>query len=62
MVTIIKSGRSPRPQAHQLTCVGCGSVLRFHEYEGTRVSDQRDGDYFTFKCPICHRALTKAVP
>ena len=26
-----------------------------------RVFDQRDGDFYTFKCPVCGHAVTKAV-
>jgi phage FluMu protein Com len=35
------------------TCKACLCEFEFHEIEGKRVHDQRDGDYLEVMCPDC---------
>lgn len=59
MVKIIKRGLIPEERIHYVTCRHCRSELSFNEGEANRTSDQRDGDFFTIKCPVCGRSVTK---
>lgn len=42
-------------------CHNCGSKLEVHQNDGKYVSDQRDGDYRAFDCPVCLKPLTCGV-
>lgn len=59
---IVKHGKPYGDQKHKLKCPGCGTVIETLTSELKRVTDQRDGDYWTIPCPVCPRAITKQVP
>ena len=61
MITVIKRGVPKDEVPLQVDCRRCESILQFRPVDVERVFDQRDGDFYTFKCPVCGRAVTKAV-
>lgn len=61
---IIKRGKNPGPESQEpltLTCSGCETIIETSHAEMTRQWDQRDGDYYEIKCPVCDRQITKAA-
>ena len=55
---IINRGKLPSERVYTATCTNCGSVLRFTHAEATHHSDQRDGNFVSVKCPVCHHNVT----
>lgn len=45
-----------------LTCNACKTVIETCLGEMSEQWDQRDGDYYEIKCPVCGRMITKAAP
>jgi uncharacterized C2H2 Zn-finger protein len=60
-VKIIKRGEVPDLKPIRFECSHCTSVFEATRQEARRVSDQRDGDYWDVRCPVCTRQVTKAV-
>jgi primosomal protein N' len=58
MVDVLKRGKPQEQLTHIVMCRGCDSRLRFHRKEAELVCDQRDGDYYKIKCPVCGGAVT----
>ncbi len=58
---IVKYGTDPSDNKVKAKCQNCGTVIEFMPREADRVHDQRDGDYWQIKCPVCPRDITKAV-
>lgn len=58
---IVKRGQLPGDEVHECTCRNCRSVLRFKAGDVARVFDQRDGDFYRFKCPVCEQDVTVGV-
>lgn len=54
-IEIIKRGAPKAEKPITCTCRGCDSILRFKtdSNDVRLVYDQRDGDYFQLKCPVC---------
>ncbi len=50
---IIKKGIKPSEKSAEFSCRTCKSVLKAKMSEGNYQSDQRDGDYVVFSCPVC---------
>jgi hypothetical protein len=61
---IITPGKLPEDDIHTTTCGSCGCHFRFKTAEAKRTSDQREGDYWTVKCPQqgCKYSVTIADP
>lgn len=57
-MNIIHRGIKPAERRHTVRCTSCSSVMELSESEAKRVSDQRDGDYMSFDCPVCSRLVT----
>lgn len=57
MKVLIRGSRHENKTAI-VDCSNCGSKLEVSENDGSRVSDQRDGDYRMFNCPVCQKLLT----
>jgi len=57
MKVLIRGSRHENKTA-VVDCSNCGSKLEVHQNDGTYVSDQRDGDYRSFDCPVCSKPLT----
>ena len=60
-INVIKRGVVPELEPMQVTCRKCKSVLEFVPAAVKRVFDQRDGDFYSFDCPVCNATVTKAV-
>ena len=56
---IISYGTLPST-LHDATCSNCKTQFRFKESEAQMVSDPRDGNYWTIKCPLsgCNNIVT----
>jgi len=50
---ILHRGTPPGERLCQGTCAYCGTIVRFVANEGVPYSDQREGDWWTVKCPVC---------
>lgn len=44
----------PKKQEKECTCSKCSSVLLVAKEDTTYVSDQRDGDFWSYVCPVCY--------
>lgn len=57
---ILKLGKIPGVQSHDITCPFCGTCLRVEKHEGKRLESftERAGIYF--KCPLCNRDIWTA--
>lgn len=60
---IITEGELPETRPIRTTCRSCRTLFEFTPAEATRVSDQRDGDYYRVTCPLpgCHKEVTVSV-
>ncbi len=56
---LIKRGVDPKTAIRHAKCNNCSSEYEFtaSDPEVKRTSDQRDGDFFTFDCVVCHRQV-----
>lgn len=61
IVEVLERGTPPGSRTRVTRCQTCRSKLRFKEADARLVPDQRDGDYLTFKCPVCHHDVTVAI-
>lgn len=58
---IVKRGEAPEEKVIDATCVRCRTEVRFRVGEAKYVNDQRDGDFYQVKCPVCTSLITKYV-
>lgn len=58
---ILKQPDQPKPYLYGC---GCGAQLEVERSDCKRVLDQRDGDYYSFTCPVCleERAIAAKLP
>lgn len=61
MIEIIKRGKPPGEIGYEVTCHNCKSELRFKGSDAKYSNDQRDGNYLSIDCPVCHRKVTSQV-
>jgi RNase P subunit RPR2 len=55
-VKVISRGVDPKDFAYRMSCSNCKSLLEFVVGDLTSTHDQREGAYYTLKCPVCsHR-------
>ncbi len=59
---IINRGSDPLAAPIRSTCTRCYTEIEFLPSEAKHVSDQRDGDFYQIKCPVCPAIITHAVP
>lgn len=59
---IIRRGVDPVHQPLVGTCKRCQSVVKFHPLEATFTADQRDGNFYQIKCPVCPATITVNEP
>ncbi len=52
---IIKQGKLPEEKIIRTTCDKCQTIFEFAVKEAEYISDQRDGDSYKIKCPLCHK-------
>lgn len=55
---IIHRGTPPSEVWHYGKCNSCKSSWRFKKHEATLRCDQRDGNSFEMKCPVCDTQLS----
>lgn len=58
---IISEGVNPTLQPIRASCNRCRTEIEFLPFEAKYVSDQRDGDFYQVKCPVCPDTITKAA-
>ena len=58
---IIKEGVDPATQPMYATCSRCRTQIQFLPGEASYHSDQRDGDFYQIKCPVCPAMITKNI-
>jgi hypothetical protein len=56
---VIKPGKRPEDEEIELTCGHCGAVIAVVISEMECVPDQRDGDYYSIRCPMCQRRINR---
>jgi RNase P subunit RPR2 len=52
-VKITKVGSRPEDKEYRASCRNCKSEVEFRRNEAEYISDQRDGDFLSVRCPIC---------
>lgn len=57
---VIKKGKNKTPWANRkVTCQSCDAQIKLEASDTIQfIPDQRDGDYYMFKCPECGRNVT----
>lgn len=58
---IIVQGTNPDVKPIRLQCMHCKTVAEAERKECRYNSDQRDGDFWSAPCPVCHRQMTGSV-
>lgn len=60
---VLKKGGGKTPWAgKKVTCQSCKSKIQLEKTDRLRlVPDNRDGDYYEFKCPECGENITIAA-
>lgn len=58
---IIRQGKLPEMELFEVTCDRCKTLFEFEKVEAKITSDQRDGDFMTIDCPLCHKPVTVDV-
>lgn len=57
MMEIIKRGKIMGDKTARFECRDCKSVLEAKAKEGKYINDYRDGDFYSFKCPVCNGSI-----
>ena len=55
MVEVIAKGKTARDPNITATCGSCNARLCFRKSEARFEADQRDGDVYVIRCPVCRR-------
>jgi hypothetical protein len=58
---IIKRGKVDKEKSATFDCHACRSKLEAEASEGVLMPDQRDGDYYLFRCPVCQAGISVSV-
>jgi len=45
----------PKKQEKECTCTKCRSVLLVYKEDTLHSCDQRDGDFWSYFCPVCRQ-------
>lgn len=53
-IEVIVRGQPPEEKVYEEQCRRCASMLRFKRADAKYTADQRDGDFLTVECPVCH--------
>lgn len=63
MVEILRKGRLPGDDKYTTACHKCGTVFSFlrKEAEHKPATDQREADYLSINCPLCHSPCAVGV-
>lgn len=60
-IKIIKQGQVPAKREFVAKCINCKTEVEFLQEDGEVISDQRDGDYISIRCPMCNHPITKGL-
>lgn len=54
-IKIIRHGELPEEKIYSGTCHHCNTEVELTKMDGEYVSDQRDGSFIRYECPLCKR-------
>jgi hypothetical protein len=52
-VRVVRRGVDPSIWNNEFDCQKCDSLIEVEKSDLTFVADQRDGNAYTFTCPVC---------
>ena len=54
-IQIIQRGVLPEAIRYKTKCRHCNTIFSFLKSDACLTADQRDGDFYTLKCPVCSK-------
>ena len=54
-IQIIQRGVLPEAIRYKTKCRHCNTIFSFLKSDARLTDDQRDGDFYTIKCPVCSK-------
>ena len=54
-IQIIQRGVLPAAILYKTKCRHCNTIFSFLKSDAHLTGDQRDGDFYTIKCPVCSK-------
>ena len=54
-IQIIQRGVLPEAIRYKTKCRHCNTIFSFLKSDARLTGDQRDGDFYTIKCPVCSK-------
>ena len=54
-IQIIQRGVLPAAVRYKTECRHCNTIFSFLKSDARLTDDQRDGDFYTIKCPVCSK-------
>ena len=54
-IQIIQRGVLPAAIRYKTECRHCNTIFSFLKSDARFTDDQRDGDFYTIKCPVCSK-------
>lgn len=54
-IQIIQRGVLPAAVRYKTECRHCNTIFSFLKSDAHLTEDQRDGDFYTIKCPVCSK-------
>ena len=54
-IQIIQRGVLPEAIRYKKKCRHCNTIFSFLKSDAHLTEDQRDGDFYTIKCPVCSK-------
>ena len=54
-IQIIQRGVLPAAVRYKTECRHCNTIFSFLKSDAHLTGDQRDGDFYTIKCPVCSK-------
>ena len=54
-IQIIQRGVLPAAVRYKTECRHCNTIFSFLKSDARLTGDQRDGDFYTIKCPVCSK-------
>ena len=54
-IQIIQRGVLPAAIRYKTECRHCNTIFSFLKSDAHLTDDQRDGDFYTIKCPVCSK-------
>lgn len=57
-IEIIEQGVNPEEKTYEAECRTCKTKYRLKKGDARYNSDQKDGDYLSFRCKVCPEIVT----